>query len=287
LQAGIISGNEYIYEFMNRLCIHSITNKPWSIDTLIEKYTRSGVPALTVWEDAIKEPGAKRAGDQLTRSGLEVVSYCRGGFFPDPDAAKREVNIDKNKRMIEEAAVLAAPLLVLVCGADPGQSLQHSRDQITSGIEAVLPFAADAGVKLAIEPLHPMYADTRSAINTLSHANDLAEYFDSDWVGVAIDVYHVWWDPKLEEQIQRCGKNGNILAFHISDWRVPTEDLLLDREIMGRGCIPIGEISRWVDEAGFDGFREVEIFSDRYWNEDQDSHLRNIIAAYQDIFHKS
>lgn len=272
---------------MKRLCIHSITNKPWSLDILIEKYTGAGVPALTVWEDAIKGPGAKSAGDKLARSGLKVVSYARGGFFPDLNEAKRKNNIDRNKRMIEDASVLGAPLIVLVCGADPGQSLQQSRDQIRSGIEAVLPFAADFGVKLAIEPLHPMYADTRSAINTLSAANDLAEYFDSEWVGVAIDVYHLWWDPELQQQIQRCGKKGNIMAFHICDWNIPTEDFLLDRELMGRGCIPVGEISQWVDDAGFDGYREVEIFSNRYWKQDQDHYLGDIITAYQETYKKS
>jgi sugar phosphate isomerase/epimerase len=272
---------------MNRLCIHSITNKPWNLDTLIEKYTGASVPALTIWEDAIKKHGAKNAGDKLARSGLEIVSYCRAGFFPDLVAAKRKENIVRNKRMIEEASLLGAPLLVLVCGADPGQSLQHSRDQIESGIEAVLPFAADLSIKLAIEPLHPMYADTRSAINTLAVANDMAEYFDSEWLGVAIDVYHVWWDPDLKEQIQRCGRNGNIMAFHICDWKVPTEDILLDRELMGEGCIPVNEISQWVDEAGFDGFREVEIFSNHYWKQDQDSFLRNIITAYRETYVKS
>ncbi len=272
---------------MNRLCIHSITNKPWGLDTLIEKYSGSGVPAITIWEDAIKDHGAKSAGDKLRKSGLKVVSYARGGFFPDLSELKREENIDRNKRMIEDASLIGAPLMVLVCGADPGQSLQHSREQIRSGIEAVLPVAADFGVKLAIEPLHPMYADTRSAINTLSAANDLAEYFNSEWVGVAIDVYHLWWDPDLKEQIQRCGRKGNILAFHICDWNVPTQDLLLDREIMGRGCIPVNEISKWVDDAGFEGFREVEIFSNRYWKQDQDSFLRDIISAYHDTYEKS
>lgn len=284
VQAGIISGNEYIYAFMDRLCIHSITNRPWNLDTLIEKYIASQVPALTVWEDAIQEYGPRQAGDRIGSAGLEIVSYCRGGFFPGIEASKREENIDRNKRMIEDASLLGAPLLVLVCGAHPGQSLQASRDQIRSGIEALLPFAAEAGVKLAIEPLHPMYADSRSAINTLATANDMAEYFDSEWVGLAVDVYHLWWDPQLKEQIKRCGKHGNLLAFHISDWSVPTEDLLWDRELMGRGCIPVAAISEWVDDTGFNGYREVEIFSNRYWNLDQDAFLGDIIAAYADIY---
>jgi sugar phosphate isomerase/epimerase len=253
---------------MDRLCIHTITNKPWNLDTLIDKYTASGIPALTVWEDAIEGYGARQAGKMLAGAGLTVVSYCRGGFFPDLDAARRSQHIDRNKRMIEDASLLGAPHLVLVCGADPGQSLQHSRDQIRSGIEAILTFAADQGVMLAIEPLHPMYADTRSAINTLSAANDLAEDFNTEWVGVAIDVYHLWWDPQLEEEILRC-------------------DLLLDREIMGRGCIPVAEISRWVDEAGFVGFREVEIFSNHYWSQDQDAFLQNIVDAYRETYHKT
>ena len=269
---------------MDRLCIHTITNKPWDLFTLLDKYAAASVPALTVWEDAIRGMGARSAGDTLSRSGLKVVSYARGGFFPGLNAAKRTENIDRNKRMIEDASLIGAPLLVLVCGADPGLSLQQSRDQIRAGIEAVLPFAAESGVKLAIEPLHPMYADTRSAINTLAAANDMAEHFDTEWVGVAIDVYHLWWDPELEGQIQRCGKNRNLLAFHICDWKTPTEDLLLDREIMGRGCIPVGEISRWVDQAGFTGYREVEIFSNHYWKQDQDEFLGNIIKAYRDIY---
>jgi sugar phosphate isomerase/epimerase len=272
---------------MDRLCIHSITNKPWNLDTLIEKYTTSGVPALTVWEDALEGYGAQLAGRKLAEAGLTIVSYCRGGFFPDLDPGRRGQHIDRNKQMIEDAAQLGAPLLVVVCGADPGQSLQDSRNQIKVGIEAILPVAADQGIKLAIEPLHPMYADTRSAINTLSAANDLAEYFDSEWVGIAVDVYHLWWDPRLEEEIFRCGRNGNLLAFHICDWHVPTRDLLQDREIMGRGCIPVAEISGWVDEAGFDGFREVEIFSNHYWAQDQDIFLRDILDAYRETYDKT
>ena len=125
----------------------------------------------------------------------------------------------------------------------------------------LLPEAKAAGVKLAIEPLHPMYADTRSAINTLAQANDMAEALNSPWVGVAVDVYHLWWDPALENEIERCGRNNNLLAFHICDWKSPTIDMLNDRGLMGEGCIPIRKIRSWVEEAGFNGFIEVEIFS--------------------------
>ena len=128
----------------------------------------------------------------------------------------------------------------------------------------MIPDAAAAGIKLTIEPLHPMYADTRSAINTLAQANDMAEELNSPWVGVAVDVYHLWWDPCLEKEIKRCGKNGNLMAFHICDWKVPTTDLLLDRGLMGEGCIPVKQIRAWVEGTGFNGFNEVEIFSNTY-----------------------
>jgi sugar phosphate isomerase/epimerase len=217
----------------------------------------------------------------LRQAGLEVVSLARGGFFPDTDPGKRQKAIEENRRALEEAAALSAPLLVLVCGADPGQSLEESRKQIRDGIQALLPVAGDLNVKLGIEPLHPMYADTRSAVNTLKQATDMAVDSGSDRVGVVVDVYHLWWDPDLEQEIARCGQSGKLFAFHISDWRVPTADLLNDREIMGRGCIPVPRIRRWAEEAGFRGHHEVEIFSNRYWAGDQDKYLAEIVEAYK------
>jgi sugar phosphate isomerase/epimerase len=173
-------------------------------------------------------------------------------------------------------------MLVLVCGADPSQSLDESRKQIQDGIAAIIPEAAAAGVRLAIEPLHPMYADTRSAINTLSQANDMAEALSSKWVAVAVDVYHLWWDPFLEKEIKRCGEKGNLAAFHICDWKQPTTDILLDRGLMGDGCIPVKQIRSWVEATGFTGFNEVEIFSNAYWQKDQAEFLDKIIKAYGD-----
>ena len=172
-------------------------------------------------------------------------------------------------------------MLVLVCGADPTQSLEDSRKQIQDGIAAILPSASSAGVKLVIEPLHPMYADIRSAINTMAQANEIAESFNSVYVGVAVDVYHVWWDPNLQQEIQRCGKNNHLFAFHICDWKSPTTDMLLDRGLMGEGCIPIKQIREWVEATGFNGFNEVEIFSNSYWKEDQHVFLKKIIEAYK------
>jgi sugar phosphate isomerase/epimerase len=213
-------------------------------------------------------------------NGLDIVSLVRGGFFPDVSAQKRMVAIDENKRAIDESAELGSPMVVLVCGADPGQPLEVSRSQIRDGIEAILPYAKERNVKLSVEPLHPMYADTRSAINTLEQANDLVEAISDSELGVAIDVYHLWWDPMLRKEIVRCGEHNNIFAFHICDWLSPTNDMLTDRGLMGAGCIPVREIREWVENAGFTGYVEVEIFSEKWWAEDQYYFLEEIKKAY-------
>ena len=265
---------------LSRLCVHTITTKPWPIEEAARRFSEAGVGGITVWRDALAGRNIARTGQLLRDQQLRVVSLCRGGFFPHADAPGRQAAVDDNRRAIDEAAALGAPLVVLVCGAVPGQPLAESRRQIRDGLAAVLPHAAAAGVKLAIEPLHPMYVDSRSAINTLAQANTLAEELDSPWVGVAVDVYHLWWDPDLEAEIARCGRHGNLFAFHVCDWKTPTEDLLLDRGLMGEGCIPIRQIRGWVEAAGFDGFNEVEIFSNRYWSEDQSAFLEKIKRAY-------
>lgn len=268
------------FKDLSRLCVHTITTKPWNIETAARNYSAAGVKGITVWRDALEGRNIRETGNMLRNEGLSIVSLCRGGFFPGKDKEKRKLAIDDNRKAIEEAAALGASLIVLVCGADPTQSLEDSRQQIQDGIATVMDEAAAAGVKLAIEPLHPMYADTRSAINTLAQANDMAESLNSPWVGVAVDVYHLWWDPSLEQQIKRCGQHNNLLAFHICDWRIPTTDMLLDRGLMGEGCIPIRKIRSWVEATGFNGFNEVEIFSTQYWKEDQSVFLEKIINAY-------
>ena len=264
----------------SRLCVHTITTKPWPVEEAARQFSKAGIGGITVWRDALVGRDIRQTGRLLREHNLKVVSLCRGGFFPHVDAAGRQLAIDDNRRAVDEAAALGAPHVVLVCGAVPGQPLAESRKQIRDGIAAVLPHAGAAGVKLAIEPLHPMYADSRSAVNTLTQANDLAEELASPWVGVAVDVYHLWWDPALETEIYRCGRNGHLLAFHICDWKTPTTDLLNDRGLMGEGCIDLRQIRGWVEKAGFTGFNEVEIFSNRYWAGDQAAFLEKIVGAY-------
>lgn len=265
---------------LSNFCVHTITTKPLPIEKSAELFAAAGIGGITVWRDALAGRNIKATGNMLRNKNLRIVSLCRGGFFPALDAGARQKAIDDNLQAIDEAYELGAPVVVLVCGAAPGQSLTESRKQIQDGIAACLPRAAEAGVVLAIEPLHPMYAGDRSAINTLEQANDMAEALNSAWAGVALDVYHLWWDPNLETQIRRCGKNGNLAAFHICDWKTPTLDMLNDRGLMGEGCINIKQIRGWVEETGFDGMYEAEIFSTLYWQQDQEAYLKKITQAY-------
>ncbi len=263
---------------LSRLCIHTMTTKPWSLRETIDGYVRAGVPGITVWRQHIEPVGADEAGRMLRESELKVVSLCRGGFFPGVTHAKRQFAIEDNKRAIDEAHAIGAPLVVLVCGAVPGMALGEARKQILDGIAALLDHAKQAKVRLGIEPLHPMYADSRSAVNTFEQANNMVSALQSPWVGVTVDVYHVWWDPFLQSEIGRAGKT--IFSFHVCDWRTPTRDLLNDRGLMGEGCIKIAQIRKWVEDAGFTGPIEVEIFSDEYWATDQIGYVEKIKAAY-------
>lgn len=264
----------------NQLCIHTITTKPLPFEVACESYAKLGAKGISIWRNAIEGMNYKDVRECMCRNNLAPVSYVRGGFFPSSNEAKRIESIEDSIRMLEEAAEMEIPMLVLVCGAEPKQPLELSRDQIKKGIESILPTAEKLNVKLAVEPLHPMYADTRSAITSLKQANDLVEYFNADLLGVAVDVYHLWFDDDLEFQIKRCGKHNNLFAYHICDWNVPTTDMLNDRGLMGEGCIPLKKIRGWVEEAGFKGFHEVEIFSTKFWESDQNEFMNRIAQSY-------
>ena len=264
----------------SKLCVHTQTNKPWTIEQCINHYAAAGIRAISIWRHLLEGKDLSKIKKLLIKSQIEVVSLVRGGFFPAVDEEQRVLALEDNRLAIEQAAALGSPQVVLVCGTDPNQSLKVSRQQIKEGIIALIPQAERLGVKLSIEPLHPMYAGDKSAIVSLGQANDLSEEIDSPWVGVAIDVYHLWWDDQLEKEIYRCGKSGNIFAFHVCDWRVPTTHFLTDRGLMGEGCIPVKQIREWVQKAGFEGYNEVEVFSDRLWAHDQKLYLEKIKKAY-------
>lgn len=264
----------------SKLCVHTQTTKPWSIEECISHFHAAGIKGISIWRHLLEGKDLNTVKAQLDAHQMDVVSLVRGGFFPSVDKKQRDLSLEDNRLAIDQAAALAAPLVVLVCGADPKQSLEVSRQQIQESIIALIPHAENAGVRLAIEPLHPMYAGDKSAIVTLGQANDLCEAIGSPWVGIAIDVYHLWWEDQLKKEIIRCGKNKNILAFHVCDWRVPSIDFLTDRGLMGEGCIPVRQIREWVEETGFEGYNEVEVFSDRLWAQDQKLYLEDIKKSY-------
>jgi len=227
-----------------------------------------GITAIAPWRDQVEKVGLAAASRAVRDNDLRVTGLCRGGMFPAPDAAGRQAAIDDNLRAIEEAVELRADCLVLVVGGLPGASkdIAGARQMVAEGIAAILAPARAARMPLAIEPLHPMYAADRACINTLDQALDLCDLLDpsgSGDIGIAVDAYHVWWDPRLEAALQRAGRR--ILAHHICDWLVPTRDLLLDRGMMGDGVIDLAWLRRAVLAAGFSGPQEVEIFSAEDW----------------------
>lgn len=265
---------------LDRLCVHTITTKPWSIEEIIENYPKAGVRAISVWRNLLENRDPAKIGKQIRAAGMEVVSLVRGGFLTGRTEAEIQRSLNDNRQAIDEANALGAPMVLMVCGAVPGQPIQQSLSQIRSGLETLLPYAETHGIKLGIEPLHPMYADSRSAICTMKIANEFAESLNSPNIGVVVDVFHLWWDPDLESECKRCGEHGNLFAFHICDWKLDMADMLNDRGLMGEGVIRIREIRSWVEAAGFDGFHEVEIFSNCLWESDQKEVLERIKQAY-------
>ena len=230
----------------------------------IEGCARAGVSWIGPWRHKVAEIGLAATAALLREHGLRVSSLCRGGFFPAPSAAERAVRLDDNRRALDEAAELGADVLVLVCGPAPDRDLAAAREMVFDGISAVLPYAAERGIRLAIEPLHPMFAGDLSVVVSLRQANDIVARLDSPLVGVAVDVYHVWWDPEVDAQIARAA--GRILGFHVSDWLVPPPDHLLGRGYMGDGVIDIPRLRACVESAGYSGPIEVEIFNQQIWD---------------------
>ncbi|SEL57721.1 Sugar phosphate isomerase/epimerase [Variovorax sp. YR750] len=245
------------------------------LDRIIDQCAERGIRAISPWRDQVAAVGLDKVAKQLKAHGIGLSGYCRGGFFPAPDAAGLKAALDDNRRAIDEAKTLDAPCLVLVVGALPGaldgkaayKDIGRARSEVRDGIAASLEYAREVGMPLAIEPLHPMQAADRACINTLEHALDLCDELDagrSGMLGVALDIYHVWWDPKLQQQIARAGRE-RLLAYHVCDWLTPTRDLLSDRGMMGDGVVELKKIRGWVEDAGFAGFSEVEIFSNLDW----------------------
>ena len=270
-----------------RLSLNTATTRGrWGLSEAIEGCARHGIGGIAPWRDLLADMGVDKAARAIRAHDLTVTGLCRGGMFPAASARARKLAIEDNLRAIDDARALDAQCLVLVVGGMPegSRDLEGAREQVRDGIAAILPRAKAARMPLAIEPLHPMYAADRACVNTLSQALDLCDSLDrrkTGALGVAVDVYHVWWDPDLEAQIERAGRK-RLLAYHICDWLVPTKDLLLDRGMMGDGVIDLKRIRGSMVEAGYSGFHEVEIFSkENWWKRDPDDVLRMCKARYR------
>jgi sugar phosphate isomerase/epimerase len=265
------------------LALNVATVRPWSLEQAIEGCARHGIGWIAPWRDKLAECGLARAVSLIRANGLKVSSLCRGGMFPAAGAAGRRAVLDDNRQAVDDAAALGAACLVLIAGGLPpgSKDIAGARAQVRDGIAALLEHARAAKLTLAIEPLHPMYAADRACVNTLAHALDLCDELGAG-LGVAVDIYHVWWDPNLAAQIARAGTR--IVGFHLCDWLVPTTDLLLDRGMMGDGVVDIPAVRRMVEAAGYTGPREVEIFSkDNWWKRDGDEVLRTVKERYATV----
>lgn len=264
----------------SRLSLNQITTKGWSVDRAVVACANRGLEWIGLWRDKVAEFGLEATVDLLREHGMRVSSLCRGGFFAAADAAEREERAADNRAAVDEAAAIGTDVLVLVCGGLAGCDLRDARDMVAEGIADLAPYAGDRGVRLAIEALHPMFAADRSVIVTLAQALDLAEQFPAEQVGVVVDTYHVWWDPDVTAQIARAA--GRIASYQVCDWLDPLPDPLLGRGMMGDGVIDFRTFGAAVEEAGYGGPIEVEIFNQDVWDTPGDVTLDLLIQRYQE-----
>ena len=266
----------------------------WRLPEIIAALGRHGIRGISPWRDQVAAAGLDDAARRIRDAGLAVTGLCRGGMFPAPDREGRRAAHDDNRRAVDEAVALGAQCLVLVAGGLPkdrggtvaSRDLAGAREMVRDGLGLLHEYARSAGMRLAIEPLHPMYAADRACVNTLAQANALCDELapdGRDGLGVAVDVYHVWWDPQLHAEIVRAGERERLYAYHICDWLVPTRDLLNDRGMMGDGIIDLPLIRSWMEAAGYRGMHEVEIFSALdWWKRDGDDVLATCRRRHAD-----
>jgi sugar phosphate isomerase/epimerase len=262
------------------LSFNQMTCDPASLSEAVEATARGGLKWIGVWRHKIKDAPVEQYGRQIRDAGLRVSGLCRGGMFPALTAEERQHRIDDNLRALDEAAALRTDTLVMVCGGIPAGSrdLDGARHMVVDGLAAMVPHAKACGVRIGIEPLHPMYAAERSVVSTLELANDMADSVGSDQVGVVIDVYHVWWDPQVYREIERS--RGRIFGFHVCDWLVPTPHMLMGRGMMGDGVIEIARLRQAVEAQGYNGPIECEIFNQAVWDTPIDDTIARMKRTY-------
>ncbi|WP_432186045.1 sugar phosphate isomerase/epimerase family protein [Streptomyces sp. Tue6028] len=254
-----------------RFSINQMTVKQLSLPELVDACRELGVPGVGLWREPVRAHGLEATAELVRDAGLTVTTLCRGGFLTATDPAERARALDDNRAAVDEAATLGTDTLVLVCGGLPAGSkdLHGARERIADALGELGPYAAARGVRLAVEPLHPMYAADRCVVSTLAQALDLAERFPAEQVGVTVDTYHLWWDDTAPAQIARAGASGRIHSFQLADWTTPLpEGVLNGRGQIGDGAIDMREWRSYVEKAGYDGPIEVELFNDALWARD-------------------
>lgn len=268
----------------DRISLNTATvREQWSLRECVDGCVRHGLGGIAPWRDKLHETGVDEAAKMILDSGLAVSGLCRGGWYT-AEGALTDAVLDDNKRAVDEAVAIGAKCLVMVVGglAEGSRDLKGARSIVTEGLSKTLDYARTVGMDIAIEPLHPMYAADRACVNTLRQTLDICDQLGSG-IGAAVDVYHVWWDPEIFEQLIRAGKE-RLMAFHICDWLVPTADMLTDRGMMGDGVINIRELRAAVEVVGFEGLNEVEIFSaQNWWKKDPDYVLSTIVERGREI----
>ncbi|WP_415957107.1 sugar phosphate isomerase/epimerase family protein [Streptomyces sp. 021-4] len=270
-------------EHLARLSLNQETIKQWSLPELAEGCVKAGIGQVGLWRAPVQAYGVERTARLLADAGLTVTSLCRGGFLTALDPADRAAALDDNRRAIDEAAALSTDTLVLVSGGLPpgSRDLYGARERVGDALAELAPYAAGRGVRLAIEPLHPMFASDRCVVSTLAQGLDLAERFPAERVGVVVDTYHVWWDDRAPAQIARAGAAGRIHSFQLADWITPLPaGVLLGRGQLGDGTVDFRALRTEVEAAGFDGPIEVEIFNETLWARDGSEVLAEVAERY-------
>jgi len=265
-----------------RLSLNTMTTKSWNLRQAVEATAAAGLPAIGLWRDRVAEAGVDEAAKLVRDNGLRVSSLCRGGFLTG--IGDGEAALADNRRAIDEAATLGAPELIMVAGGIPDRDLPGARARLAERLAALVPYAAERDVRLALEPLHPVFCADRAVISTLGQALALAAPHPATAVGVVVDTFHVWWDPELATGIAAAGAQGRISSFQICDWLVPmAADPLVSRGMMGDGVIDFGAVAAMVAAAGYDGDIEVEIFNEEVWATDGHTVLDTMKNRYRDL----
>lgn len=263
----------------SRLSLNQITTANWSVGEAVEGCARHGVPSIALWRHKIQEAGLASCVRLVRDAGLHVSSVCRGGMFPACTEPERKKNIEDNFRAADEAAALSADSLVMVVGGCSAVGLDDARKMVADGVATLVPYARERGVRVGLEPLHPMYAAERSVLVTIGQALQLASTYDAHEVGVVLDTFHIWWDPLVADLIARSA--GKIYGFHVSDWLVPLPDILLGRGLMGDGVIDNRTLRLLVEKAGYTGPIEVEIFNRALWDSNPEDVLKQVIERFE------